>query len=130
MGRFVRTAVFAVAMSAPVVAGALIDQSGLSVLGAPDAAIVPVPPVEPATYGDHASDSAQGGLSIVEEAANPILHLRFTTTTSGNEGTAGHVVTTINGQVQEPRAARFLNSDRSSLTAPNWFTSPIIGRGT
>jgi hypothetical protein len=100
MGRFVRTAVFAVAMSAPVVVGALIDQSGLSVLGAPDAACTSAI-CGTGTYGDHASDKAQGGLSIVRTVANPggPSHLRITTTTSGNEGKAGHVVTTINGEV-------------------------------
>lgn len=97
MRKFAYAAVFAAAISAPVFAGALIDQSGLAVLGAPSTAC---PSCDTGTYGTNASDSAQGGRRV------QLVGIAHTRTTSGNEGTAGHVVDKIGGTVISTQSGR------------------------
>jgi hypothetical protein len=113
MGRFAHAAVFAVAISAPVLAGALIDHSVVSVLGAPTGGTGPCKSIcQVGGANEPALGTGNGGTSSGGQAQGGIV------TASGF--TAAGTIPVTGGQTtgREVLTGRTFSGNFTNLSAP------------
>jgi hypothetical protein len=94
MRRFAHAAVLAVSMSAPILAGALVDHSVLSVLGAPCSVNCGVGGAPGGMGGRSSDEQAQGGLAVGTNKIPPETAVASGTSAVPGGQSTGHVTET------------------------------------